>query len=230
MSITQSFLKKCFFLSAFILIFTASYCNEVDLGTIPTSPLVPGTPGIGVSGSVQECQFYRVQSLIMACYRDKGFFTESNSERKNTITHICVKQAFQAGLGATVQSPYIPGQNNNQSGFNAWFVWGNIKAGSPPQAPPTLIEQQYYHLLNAFKNSMDVNRFSSCLSVGQTYHSAHDLIVASEFLVQNGNITPETFVNCYQEQLELYKAQKACSAAPTTSHPQPHTTSSPGTI
>ena len=218
---TQSFLKKILFLSVFVLILTASNCGEVDVSL----PVV--TPGTGVRApeveNLQACQFYNAQSLIIACYRDRGFWSESVSNRKNIITAVCVKQAFRSAWGVNLNRVYTP-ESQETGAVRAWFVWGNLQAGNPPQGPPSVIEQQYYRLLNAFKSSIDTARFSSCLGIQQSHANAQSLIVMSEYLITQGSIRPAAFVQCYQEQLDRYKNTKACSDTSMN----PHLTS-PGT-
>lgn len=214
MPITQSFFKKCLFLLTFFLIFTASNCDEVDIGTgAPTHP-IPGQ----IPGSPQECQFYRIQSLIMSCYKNRGFFKEINPDHKKIITHVCVKYAFEAGQGVTLKDPYIP-ESGNKSGLQWYFSFGNMHYGNRPHAPPSHIEQQHFRLLNAFKNSIDVNRFSSCLGMEKPYLNVHALITSSGYAITQGQFSSETFVNCYQAELDAYKAaRQACVAAPVTPH------------
>ena len=161
--------------------------------------------------SLEECKFYKAQSLILNCKAQYNFFTEKIQERKNTITSICLKQAFLSVWGANFNpSPYIYDPEGTQNtNFHWHFGFGNIQKGSPTVFPPNSLELRYANLLNQFNSSLDTNRMNQCLG-GNYPFDGPTIINTGEQMINLELLEPETFMSCYREQLEIYRAKKTC--------------------
>ena len=207
---TKSFLKQCFFLVAFIFILTAGNCDKTNVEPTDLSQSDLGATGQIFTGS-SECQFYKAETLITDCYRERGFFTASAGDAKNTIRHTCLKEVFQSVWGVYV--PYTTldndGKNNNVVNWWVQFPDGQTRGNLDPAPHP--IEQTYRQQLIAFEATVNVPIFQLCLgNLRGIYLKISDIMIASRLLISSGQTTSEELVRCYKEQLDLYGKAKAC--------------------
>lgn len=206
MALTQ---RNLFFFSVF-LILTTIHCDRF-LFWEDDSP-VPANPGQLNPGSTlsAECQFYKIQSLIVDCYANNRFFTEAIEERKNIIASLCAKQAFSTVWGTNF-TPSLPSEKNaGNNGFRWGFVWGSIQKGNPPPSHLHPLELSYYNLLITFKYSVDAHQLNACL--GGNYHfDGPTIIDTSRNMINLGMLESETFVKCYKEQLNQYRVKHSCA-------------------
>ena len=161
---------------------------------------------------LENCQFYKAQSLIINCYERYNFFEQGLADRKNITASVCAKQAFSQVWGANFSpSPYIynPSAVKNTN-FHWFFGFGNIQKGSPTAFPPNSLELKYQNLLNQFKISLDTNQMNQCLG-GNYPFDGPTIISTSEQMIKLGNLEPKIFIKCYREQLEIYRVKKGCS-------------------
>ena len=201
----QALLKKIFSLCFFLFFLISSQC-----GKSKTQPLPVPVPNLQTSPSfVTKCQFYKIQSSIMSCHKDKGFFTESIEQRKNIIASLCAKQAFLEVQGVSI-NPSLPQSRENDS-FQWWFVLGNKQWGNLPSYHlPHPLELEYQKQLAVFKNSLSLGQFNACL--GGNYPFDGPTIISTGInMVKLGLLETETFLRCYREQLDLYKTKNACT-------------------
>ena len=220
--------KTLLFFYSCVLILTTVHCDLLkflrgDDSTTPpptsstqprgdgstTPPASPTQPNLGVF-ALEQCQFYKIQSLIINCHESKGFFTEKIPDRKNIIASVCARQAFASVWGANFNPSsltYNP-ENKETPGFRWSFTWGNIHAGNIP-FPPNSLELRYLNLLNHFKNSLDAGQLNICL--GGNYHGDGPTIINTSFhAIVLQLLKAETFIKCYREQLNLYSLKNKC--------------------
>ena len=162
--------------------------------------------------SVEECDFYKIQSTIINCHEQRNFFGQTLPERKNIVASLCLKQAFSSVWGVNFNpSPYIyDPESVKNTNFHWQFSFGNIQKGSPTAFPPNSLELKYQTLLNQFKSSIDANQMNQCLGGNYPFADGPTIINTSLQMTNIGSLEPETFIRCYREQLEIYKAQKSC--------------------
>ena len=201
----------------FFLVLTGLSCEEGNEHEHIYEYTPPSTPIGHQETHFDGCKFYKVQSLIIDCHEDRGFFTEQIGQRKDITATICAKQAFSKVFGVSF-NPSLPAQENSEDdGFRWWFILGNIQLGDLPPSPPHPLEIRYSHFLNYFKNSLDAEQLNQCL--GGNYPLTGPVIIKTALeMIKLDMLEPETFVKCYREQLEQYGI-KACNAVITPQNP-----------
>ena len=194
-----------------LLILVSTQCNDPKFQGVGV-PVTPSPQPQPNPVALSACQFYKAQSLILNCHEKHNFFTQAIQKQKNVIASICAKRAFSTVWGAYFNpSPYVyDAESVKNTNFHWSFGFGNIQKGSPSAFPPNSLELKYLHLLNQFKNSLDANQMNQCLG-GNYPYDGPTIIKTSFKMIKLKFLEPETFILCYREQLERYRAQKACS-------------------
>ena len=171
-----------------------------------------GTPSAQTSvASVEECNFYKLESAIINCYEQGNYFDEPTESRKNIIGSACLQKSFSSVWEASFNpSPYVYNPESvKNTNFNWQFSWGNIQKGSPTAFPPNSVEIKYLNLLNQFRSSLDVNQMNQCLG-GNYPFDGPTMIRTGLEMIKLDLLESDTFIECYREQLERYREQKAC--------------------
>lgn len=209
----MSLIKR--FLFIFLILITGLNCENTDDRVYIPPPTHP-PPGQHLP-HMDGCQFYKVQSLIINCYEEQGFFTKIG-EQRDIIASVCISPAFLQVFGVSI-NPSLPQQGNNEdSWFRWWFVFGNIRAGNPPPSyPPHPLEIGYVNFLNQFQNSLDAGRLNQCLG-GNYPFPGPEIINTAHEMIKLSMLEAETFVRCYREQMEQYGI-RVCNATVTPQNP-----------
>ena len=190
-------------------------CNKRELFGGLGKPVNPSLPPVEETKpvSIEECNFYKLESAIINCYEQRNYFDEGIESRKNIIGSVCLQQAFSTVWGANFNpSPYVYNPESvKNTNFHWQFSWGNIQKGSPTAFPPNSIELKYLTLLNQFQVGIDSNQMNDCLG-GNYHYDGLTMIRTSLQMIGLNLLDSETFIECYREQLERYREQKFCPA------------------
>ena len=174
----------------------------------PPRPPQQDYPG---SSATEQCQFYKVQSLIINCHESKGYLKAKIKQQKDTIASVCAKQAFQSVWKKGFNpSSYAYNPENTETQNFQWEINLGIKQYGNIPSPPNPLEMKYLNLLNQFKNSLDAGQLNSCLG-GNYPFDGPTIIKTSIRMINLGMLEPETFIKCYKEQLELHRVKNNCS-------------------
>ena len=193
-----------------ICLLTNVQCSKSRFQGIGVGHVTPPPQQTGLV-SAGECDFYKIESAIINCKEQRKFFKQTLPERKNIVSSSCLKQAFSSVWGANFNpSPYIyDPESVKNTNFHWSFSFGNIQKGSPSAFPPNSLELKYAGLSSQFQNSLDRNQMNQCLG-GNYNFDGPTIINTSLNMITLGLLEPETFIRCYREQLEMYKAKRSC--------------------
>ena len=198
-----------YFILSVVMLLVNVQCDRTRFKGLGSPVETP--PGQTSVASVEECNFYKLESAIINCYEQGNFFDEAIEKRKNIVGSACLQKAFSAVWGANFNpSPYVYNPESvKNTNFNWHFSFGNIQKGSPTAFPPNSIEFKYLNLLNQFQSSLDVNQMNQCLG-GNYPFDGPTIIRTSHEMIKLKLLESDTFIKCYREQLERYREQKAC--------------------